>query len=44
MTGNNLDEKKKERETAKGNISIPNVNEYRKYSHRVDNEFECFIF
>lgn len=42
VTGNPLDEKTKE--TVKGNISIINVNEYRKYYHTVDYEFECFIF
>lgn len=41
VTRNNLDEKKK---TARGNISIININEYTNYSHTADNKFECFIF
>lgn len=42
VTRNNLDEKKK---TARGNISIININEYTNHSsHTADNKFECFIF
>lgn len=41
VTGSNLDEKQKRLLQETG---ISNVNEYRKYSLTVDNEFEHFIF
>lgn len=40
VTGNNLEEKKKE--TAK-DINTTNVNEYKKYSPKTGKEHECFI-